>query len=264
MKRLFLAAVMMMAAAACSTAKTGTGTLGTATDAGTDAKAAGDTAAAGDTPGTADTTATDVKTGDVGKDVKTKDVNNTPSPTWGECPESDQKCWQACLQSECGALITSCQGEPKCMGYITCLQSCAASPIVLPEGVTAVQAPDELTVTFCNRMCTIQGGPVAAASYQDLSNCAIGTCFDCDQLKPNSITKSQCQAICGALNNCTDSHDACIEDKDCKKFYGCLVLCNGEQECSKACQDGIPVASTKLFEDYQTCGTENATVCVAP
>lgn len=258
MKRLFLVAMMAMVAACGSTSPAATTTVDAAST-------AADTGASATDTGTgADAVSTDTGPVDAGTKDAAKEVAAPPAPTWGECAESDQACWQDCLGNSCSDTLDACKGDKKCMKFITCVQGCAATKPVMPaqDATPVVQLADENTLTYCNRVCTIQGGPTVAVMNNDLNECVIGRCFDCTEVK--SLSSTQCKQICGKVNQCEDETAACAADADCVLTLGCAILCNGEPECSKGCQDKAPPAALKSLMDLDTCAKANAKACVAP
>jgi hypothetical protein len=258
MKRLSLFIAAMSIVAACSSNTGGsTTTGGTATvDAGT----------AGSTTDTGTSTSKDVAAVDAGatKDTATKDIPPPPTgPSWGICGDGDQGCLQGCVQDNCAAPYSVCQQNKACKALDTCYQNCQAKPVKLPSQVTPLEkAEGEDDQEYCFRVCGTQAGPEAVALNQDAILCLIGYCVDCGATK--LLAKSQCIAICGSTNNCTEEHDACFADKACLKTVGCLITCNGDEQCSGKCQDEATPEAVKLLQAYNTCQQGNAKECVAP
>lgn len=256
-----LAAVLALSGCAAKTTTTDSG------DAAAGADTLADTGAGADT--TATDTAADTAKPDVGKDTVKAEVGPT-AVNWGICnigtKDPNDTCMPDCYQSVCGQ---ACGSDPKCIGFQDCVQKgCNATPMVMPpqDGTPVAALPGEATNSkaYCTRVCTIQAGPAALAEYYDFQNCAIGTCMDCS--KPvTGLTKVQCQQLCGEVNGCIDTHDACFGDTDCLNVLGCIYACaQNDQACQKACTDGAKGNATAELSAFNDCITKSAKLCTAP
>jgi hypothetical protein len=252
-----------LALAGCGTTTTSSGTPDTTT--GEDAVV---DAAGSDT--TSDTAADTGK--DAGKDTVKADVG-PPTPNWGTCDfgnkDPNDTCIQDCYPSTCPNQQQACGSDKACIAFQDCIfKTCKATPLVLPalpgDVTPPTQLADETTLTYCDRLCEIQAGPVAVAEFLDFNNCLIGTCMDCS--KPVSgITKQLCVQTCGEFNNCLDAHDACFADTDCTTVIGCSATCaQSDTACQTACQTNAKGASMAELKAIDDCTKKNAKVCTAP
>ena len=201
---------------------------------------------------------------DIGKDTSKPDVQ-APKPTWGTCAITDQTCLQGCVQSSCTDAGQACVGDSACSALQDCNSNCGNTPIVMPvqSGTPIPQNPGETEQDYCYRVCSAQAGYTAVALNQAYLECVVGSCLDCSASSSGGITQAQCQGACAAENTCKSKFDACLNSADCLDLYGCLITAADATE-QQTCMSNASSSASTTFDAFNTCMTNNATVCVAP
>lgn len=244
MKRLFLTA-MLMAAAACSSNTNNSGSTGTgATDVTTgtgDAKTGTGDATSDSTSGGADAAdAVDAKA-DATKDVP-------PAPVL--CKTTDQACLLKCGNEKCDAPQKACEADKGCKAFEVCLTGCAQKPPVAP--------PDDVTGTTCEDKCVTLAKEATGTmdKYQAIGDCLYGTCVEC------GAKDTQCIQLC-EQGKCHDEIAACSDDPECGALLQCLndSKCTDQACAQKACGKYLTQNAIAGLQDAANCLQEKEADC---
>ncbi|HLK39491.1 MAG TPA: hypothetical protein VKU41_22195 [Polyangiaceae bacterium] len=150
-----------------------------------------------------------------------------------------------CFRTGCGAEIASCNTDPDCAGYLSCLERCPQSSSgdadpacesACPRGASSSGAQAETAIAQC------RSGPGCAAACGAGATDAGGVDPLLTQACP--VTSETDATACGLCldNHCCRSRDRCSANPDCHAFRVCLDECadggvvpEAGPDCDAAC-----------------------------
>ncbi|HEY4116385.1 MAG TPA: hypothetical protein VGM56_00965 [Byssovorax sp.] len=165
----------------------------------------------------------------------------------------------ACAQQACASYVASCDSDPECPAYLSCVLACPAA-----AGAPTV---DEACVTACSTGSSSESKLAAADLYACFTvGDGAKTCAACGDMIviPPGPAPEQCGtstdpdacAACADENCCTGRQACQVADGDCQGFIMCAEDCTAaggsESTCYTQCAPAN-AAGEAVFAQYFAC-----------
>lgn len=270
-----VAGALVATLAACGTDSTTPSTTGGTSSGGT--SSGGD--ATTDTSGTADTASsggatdsgssggtTDSASSSGGTTDTSSSSGSTDTSTSTTCPITDQACLTTCGNEKCAKEQSACSTNPKCAGFLQCLNNCSQN----------IDPPGEVTGTTCAEKCRTLAGKDAVDAAVGAQGCVLSKCAEVKKCKQNDPNFQGCANVCVQVR-CLESAQNCTDDASCGWLLQCLNTCQTTKvdppwppkdhtpdaawlpggvtptTCSAKCYGSVPGKSIERFFAAQLC-----------